>query len=302
MKNKHSKAVDLLIIAAFYLLAYVIGGLIVYSLRDLVVATEWRLGIFTLFATLVIYICSLFYKNTSIYDAYWSLTPMVMIIYLLIINIETINAYHIMLFVVFMLWSIRLTVNWAYTFKGLAIEDWRYADFRKSQKPFMFQVINFVGLQFMPTTLVFFGFIPLVILFRSTANAWSLFGSAIILVGFLFQLFADLSMHKHLKTAPREEVNEKGLWKYSRHPNYFGEILIWVGSYVALVVSMPSLWYYGLGVILMILLFEFISIPLAERRQLKRRPTYAAYIKTTSRLVPFLKAWKRHKKEEQVSS
>lgn len=302
MKNKYSKSVSLLIIFAFYVIAYVIAGLSVYLLRNSMVATEWRLFVFTLIATLVIWISSLFYKNTSIYDAYWSLTPMVMIIYVLIINRETINAYHIVLLVAFLLWSIRLTINWAYTFKGLEFEDWRYADFRNNQRPFIFHIINFVGLQFMPTLLVYGGFLSLIALFKHTANAWSLIGSAIILAGFLFQLFSDISMHKHLKQGTKGEVNQKGLWKYSRHPNYFGELLIWIGSYVALVLTAPNLWYLGFGPILIVLLFEFISIPLAEKRQLKRRPSYATYIKETSRMLPLPKFKKREKTKEQEST
>lgn len=299
MKNKFSKSISLVIIFIFYLLAYVIAGFSVYLLRNSLASTEWQLAVFTLVATLIIFICSLFYKNTSIYDAYWSLTPMVMIIYLVFLNRAMINTYHIVLFVVFLLWSVRLTINWAYTFKGLEIEDWRYADFRRTLPPFLFQLINFIGLQFMPTILVYFGFLPLISFFRNSASAWSLIGSAIILAGFLLQLFADIMMHQHLKAAPKEEVNQKGLWNYSRHPNYFGEILIWVGSYVALLLSQTNLWYLGLGVILMVLLFEFISIPLAEKRQLKRRPSYAIYIKETSRLIPLPKFKKHEHSVEQ---
>ncbi len=301
MKNKYSKTTSLLIILAFYVIAYVVAGFCVYFLRNSVTTTEWRLFVFTIVATLVIWISSLFYKNTSIYDAYWSLTPMVMIIYLLLINKETINAYHIVLFVVFLLWSIRLTINWIYTFKGLEIEDWRYADFRREQPPFIFQIINLVGLQLMPTLLVYMGFLSLVSFFKSAATAWSLIGSAIILIGFFFQLFSDIMMHQHLKEGAKDEVNRKGLWKYSRHPNYFGEILIWIGSYVALLLSEPILWYFGFGAILIILLFEFISIPLAEKRQLKRRPNYANYIAETSRMLPLPKFKKEEKRIEQES-
>lgn len=286
MKKKNPKTFGLLVIYAFYTIAYVIGGLSVYLLRNNVNTTELQLLLFTAVATLVIYICSVFVKNTSVYDAYWSLTPMIMVTYLFLINIRTVNVYHIILFAVFLFWSVRLTLNWSKTFDNLEIEDWRYSDFRKKLNPFLFEVVNFFGLQFMPTILVYFGFVPLVSFFSKSANAWSLFGSAIILIGTLFELFADISMHQHLKESPSGQVNKKGLWKYSRHPNYFGEVLIWIGIYVALVVTEPSLWRLGLGALLIVLLFEFISIPLAEARHRKRRPDYATYIKETSRMIP----------------
>lgn len=289
MKNKNSKTVGLIVIFSFYIAAYVIGALSVYFLRNIVTAIEWQLLIFTSVATLIVWIGSLIVKNTSVYDAYWSLTPFVMIIYIFVVNINNINIYHIVLFVVFSFWSNRLTVNWAQTFKNLEIEDWRYADYRKNLKPVLFHLINFLGLQFMPTVLVYMGLLPLVSFFAREANGWSLIGSAIILAGTLLELFADISMHRHLKEGSSGEVNRKGLWNYSRHPNYFGEILIWVGSYVALLLTEPSLWYLGIGMILMFMLFEFISIPLAEAHHLKKRPDYAMYKKDTSRLLPLPK-------------
>lgn len=289
MEKIQSKKKGLLIIYGFYLISYLLSGLCLYLLRNIVTSIALQLLTFTLVATLFVFLCSLVVKNTSVYDLYWSLTPQVMITYLLIINISTVNAYHIVLFVAFSFWSIRLSVNWTQTFTHLGEEDWRYADFRKSLNPFMFQIVNFFGLQFMPTFLVYMGFLPLVSFFRSEANAWSLVGSAIIIIGTLFELFADISMHKHLKEGVKGSVNKRGLWKYSRHPNYFGEILIWVGSFVALILTDSSLWKLGIGVILMVLLFQFISIPLAETRQKKRRPEYHVYIQETSRLLPLPK-------------
>ena len=78
---------------------------------------------------------------------------------------------------------------------------------------------------------------------------------------------------------------QNGLWNYSRHPNYLGEILIWVGAYLVLLVVDINLWWLGFGFILMILLFEFISIPMAEKRHKFRRNDYIDYIKSTNRLL-----------------
>ena len=291
MKNKYPKATGLLVIFAIYIIAYVIGGFIVYLLRDTLTSTDWRLLIFSFVSTLIIWLGSSILKNTSVYDPYWSLTPMVMMIYVVAINKEVINAYHIVLFIVFLLWSLRLTINWAYTFKNLETEDYRYAKYRKEYNPFKFQLINLFGFMILPTMLGYLGLLPLIYLFSKTASAWSLIGSIIVLIGFLLELFADISGHKHLKEN-EDVVNNKILWKYSRHPKYLGEIFVWLGSYLSLLVSVPKLWYLGLGALLIVGLVEFILIPTSEEWLLKTVPNYEKYRQATSRLLPLPKAIK----------
>lgn len=86
---------------------------------------------------------------------------------------------------------------------------------------------------------------------------------------------------------PKGACMESGLWRYSRHPNYFGEISFWFGCYLhALAANAAVFWWTGVGFILMTLLFVFISVPLMEERMLERRPNYANTIKSTSMLIP----------------
>ena len=94
-------------------------------------------------------------------------------------------------------------------------------------------------------------------------------------------------MHDFLKNTKEKISCRKGLWNYSRHPNYLGELSIWVGTFVTMVAVVLNYWYYIFGMILMICLFLFISIPLAEKRQLKRRSDYVDYKKHTSMLFLF---------------
>ena len=87
----------------------------------------------------------------------------------------------------------------------------------------------------------------------------------------------------------KKEIIRVGLWKYSRHPNYLGEIIFWYG--VALVLILPSynFWYLGLGAILNTLLFLFISIPLAENHMKTYKPGFDEYKKKTRMLLPIKK-------------
>lgn len=275
-----AKILDLLLFALFYGIAYVIGYFAAFAIENVML----RLFVFDIIATVIIYLLSLTIQNSSLYDAYWSLTPFCMAVYLLVTN-GGLNVWHYIVFAVFSLWSWRLTVNWVITFGGRKWVDWRYKRYQEKYGPFMWQIANFFGIMLMPTLLVFAGFAPLVFAFSAPLNALSLIGCAIVLFGTALEFFADRQMHGFLKRAAVGEVIDRGLWKYSRHPNYLGEISIWVGVYFALFPAVTDYWYMFGGAVLMVLLFNFISIPLAEKRQLSRRAGYAEYKKVTSRLL-----------------
>ena len=94
-------------------------------------------------------------------------------------------------------------------------------------------------------------------------------------------------MHKYRKnrTTP---FNRNGLWKNSRHPNYLGEILMWWGIGLAIVITDFNLWWLLLGALLNTLLFSFVSIPMAEKRQ-SRKEGFLEYKKETRFLLPVKK-------------
>ena len=275
------KYIDLLIFFLFYLISYVIGYFSSFYIEN----TILRLFVFDVISTFIIYLLSLVIKNSSLYDAYWSLTPWVMLTYLIILNYTNLNIYHYIVYIVFSFWSFRLTFNWIITFENRKWIDWRYQDLKAKSNKYTWQFINFFGIMMMPTLLVFVAFIPLIYVININLNALSLIGSLIILGGTILELFSDHFMHKFVKSNQHDEVINIGLWKYSRHPNYLGEILIWAGVYLILLLSAYEYWYLFVGSLLIILLFNFISIPLAEKRQLSKRSNYKEYQLETSRLL-----------------
>ncbi len=275
------KYIDLLIFFLFYLISYVIGYFSSFYIENIIL----RLFVFDVISTFIIYLLSLVIKNSSLYDAYWSLTLWVMLTYLIILNYTNLNIYHYIVYIVFSFWSFRLTLNWIITFENRKWIDWRYQDLKAKSNKYTWQFINFFGIMMMPTLLVFVAFIPLIYVININLNALSLIGSLIILGGTILELFSDHYMHKFLKSNQHNEVINIGLWKYSRHPNYLGEILIWVGVYLILLLSAYEYWYLFVGMLLIILLFNFVSIPLAEKRQLSKRSNYKEYQLETSRLL-----------------
>jgi len=242
-----------------------------------------------LIGTMVVYLISTFYDNASLYDPYWSVAPIIIALYFFIRNpLEGILARKIILLSLTCIWGFRLTWNWASNWKGLTHEDWRYRMYRENNVN-MFWLINLFGIQLMPTFLVYLGCLSL---FPTLCYECSLFnlidviaisitGSAIII-----ESVADKQLRNFINTRESyQKIMKEGLWKYSRHPNYFGEITFWWGIYLFALASNLAFWWTIIGPIAITILFNFVSIPLMDNRNLKRRPNYKEHIEKTSKLI-----------------
>lgn len=274
---------DLFIIAIIYAAAYGVGYAACFAIDNIIL----KMFVFDIAATMVTFIFSLILRNSSVYDAYWSLTPMVISIWLFV-SARAFSVWQILFLVVFNVWSLRLTVNWIIVFTDFSYEDWRYRKYREEHGKFMWFILNLVGIHYMPTFIVFAGMLPLFEIVKHGMNALSLIGMAIILLGTAFEFFADRQMHaflREMKEATEKTSCRKGLWNYSRHPNYLGEITVWWGVFFVMLPFALSAWYFVIGAIAVTLLFNFVSIPLMEKRQAARRSDYEQYRKTTSRLL-----------------
>lgn len=281
MKIPESRSISFLIITIVYLLATAFGILTYVWAADKM-EPLWALLLADVIATILTWAFGLLYRNVSVYDPYWSVLPPVLLsLYALLTGISLTGF--VMLLTVWV-WAIRLTANWAVTFKGLRHEDWRYTKYRTSQNAFIFQIINFFGLNMMPTLVVFLAMIPAIRILEEQPDAtlFTWLGALMSLAAALIQHLSDTTAHKFRREHPGE-ICKVGLWKHGRHPNYFGEILMWWGIWVQW--AGHSLDWTIVGAISITALFLGISIPLMESRQMKNKPGYAQYKKETRRLI-----------------
>jgi len=112
-------------------------------------------------------------------------------------------------------------------------------------------------------------------------------GVALWLIGFLFEAIGDWQLVK-FKSAPENvgKVLDRGLWRFTRHPNYFGDNCVWWGIYLIAVGS--GAWWTILSPLLMTILLLYVSgVSLLERTIVDRRPEYAAYQSRTSAFFPW---------------
>lgn len=278
-KLKESRGISFLVVLAVYVLAFVVGLFVYRALADTGWHYLWQLFVADAAATVVVWLFGLLFRNVSVYDPYWSVAPPIML---------TLWAQHtghwtsatILLLIAVWYWAVRLTGNWAFTFRNLNAEDWRYTKYRTEQSPLVFHIINFFGLNMMPTIVVFLVMVPGFLLIDAgvQAGACVWYGFVLCIAAATIQLVADTQRHRFSK-AHRGQVCNVGLWKHGRHPNYFGEILMWYGvwmMYLTICRSIsPDIWF--IGPLLNTALFCFISVPLMEKRQMQNKPGYAEY-------------------------
>ena len=114
-----------------------------------------------------------------------------------------------------------------------------------------------------------------------------LMGITLWLIGFAVEARADLELVRFLRDPDHgHAVCDEGLWRYSRHPNYFGNLLLWSGAYVIAVGSGPGMWTLFSPVIVASLFIHPTGYPRLERSILAHRPDYAAYIRRTNAFFP----------------
>ena len=282
-KLKESRVASFVAIALIYILAGAVG-IIVYRALDL----AWWLSLLIadVVATVVTFAFSLIFGNASVYDPYWSVQPPVILIAFAFGG--RLNLFGFLLIFAILFWAIRLTANWAYTFGNLTHQDWRYTMLKEKTGVF-YPLINLIGIHMVPTLVVYGCTLPAVYAVREvlTLGVASIFFICLSVFAATMQGIADIQMHKFRRNRTATFINV-GLWKYSRHPNYLGEILMWWGVAMAVICSSPSAFYLASGALANTLLFLCVSIPLAEGKQAKK-DGYDEYKRSTRMLLPIKK-------------
>ena len=284
-----NRVASFLIILAVYILAFFVGLLVFKLSSNMHVLVSTFLA--DIAATLVVWGFGILFKNSSIYDPYWSLAPVIILPCWIIIKGISFSITDILFLVAIVVWGIRLTLNWARRWKGLHHQDWRYT-MLKERSPRLWFFTNLVGINLMPTVIVFIALIPVYfgIGQGKGVNILNILQFAICVGAILTESIADRQMDLFRKDkSHKNQYIDQGLWRYSRHPNYFGEVSFWWGIWLMQMGTAPQIWSTVIGPILVTLLFIFISIPMMEKHILATNPTYSHYQKQVSMLKPMFR-------------
>jgi steroid 5-alpha reductase family enzyme len=250
----------------------------------------WTVAVADLAATLVIFAFSRGLKCSSMYDAYWSVAPIVIVFYWVFHADAAINPVRAgaVLFLVTW-WGVRLTYNWARSWPGLHHTDWRYLVMR-DKAPKLWPLTDLFGIHLFPTVEVLLSLSGAWVVLTQGTSPLSWIDLVALLVtasAITIETVADQQLLAFAKVKRPGEILKTGLWAYSRHPNYFGELSFWWGLYFfGLAADVGYVWTIA-GPLMMTGMFLGASIPWMDRRSSERRPEYAEHMKRVSGLVPW---------------
>ena len=277
------QAFSLSVVTVVYIAAF-FAGLIVFRLFDHIPLLGFFLA--DIAATIVVWLLGIIYKNASMYDPYWSVVPLVLMIGFLSVSQE-LGVVSILYLFVFAFWGVRLTLNWALGWQGLRYQDWRYTMLKqKSSKLWFFT--NLFGINLMPTLIVFAAMLPayFVSLDGYTLSVPTILGVLLCICAVTLQIVSDTQMRRFRYNPANAGKNmQSGLWAYSRHPNYLGEITLWWGIWAMQIGVLPGQWWTVFAPVLMTALFVLVSIPMMEQRLTSTKNGYSDYQSHTSMLL-----------------
>ena len=285
VKNKkYSKSQSLGLTLMAYVMAYLAA---VMTFRQFgYLGDVYGIFVADIVATLIIFFLGLMVHNASLYDPYWSVVPLGLAGYWWSISdYDADELRKILLLIVLVYWSVRLTINWILGWPGFIHEDWRYGMLRQKSGEF-YLFVNLAGIHLLPTILVFLGMIPVYFVLsrdglHNPVLDWTAFGIGMAAVTLEYVADEQMRKFKAINKAS-SKIMKTGLWKYSRHPNYLGEVGFWLSMFLfAYSADTESLWTI-VGVVAMIILFLFGSIPMMDQRNIERKDNFKEHIRKTS--------------------
>ena len=243
-------------------------------------------------ATLMVgtWVVSLVLRNASIVDITWGL-GFVLVAWVSALRADAASGAASVLVAMVTVWGLRLGVYLFWRNHGNG-EDYRYVAMRRRWGK-RFWLISLATVFVLQGALMWIVSLPVQVAHVGDARDGALAGVALVIglalyaIGLLFEVVGDAQLAR-FKADPTNEgkVMRSGLWRYTRHPNYFGDACVWWG--VGIVAqAVTGTWWALLGPLVMnILLLRVSGVALLERSLRKRKPDYAEYVRTTSAFVP----------------
>jgi steroid 5-alpha reductase family enzyme len=235
----------------------------------------------------LLWAASLVLKNASIVDMWWG-PAFVPAAALYAGDAPAVGARALAVLGVVALWAVRLAWHIGRRNVGHG-EDPRYAAWRV-QHGTRWWWRSWFQVFLLQATVAWLVSWPIAAAMRSGPEfptAWDAAGLAVALAGLLIETVADAQLRRFKRTAPRGAVCDVGLWRYSRHPNYFGESLVWWGLFLV-ACAVPGGWVSVVSPVLITwLLLRVSGVTMLEAGLAKTKPGYAEYVRRTSAFVPW---------------
>lgn len=255
---------------------------------------DWQVYLNGLAAMLIFgfigWLTSLYRNNVTHVDSMWSLFFLVAAgAYICSANSGNMSEMSMrssVMLILLSLWALRLCVYLTWRNWG-PHEDHRYREIRANNEPhFKFKSLYIIfGLQ---AVLAWIISLPILGALNSNTafNILDVIGALLVVFGFIWETLADWQLSRFkAKAGNKGKVLNTGVWRYSRHPNYFGESCVWWGFYL-IALAAGAWWALPSAILMTLLLLKVSGVSLLEKDIAERRPEYVQYIKTTNAFIP----------------
>jgi steroid 5-alpha reductase family enzyme len=238
------------------------------------------------------WVVSLFLRNASIVDPIWSLGFVVVGWVSFAAMHQHVDALRTGVLLTFVtIWGVRLSLHLFIRNFGDG-EDYRYKAMRKKHGA-KFWLVSLGTVYVFQGILMWIVSLPLQFgIGIATKTSWwvlpAVLGAIVWLIGFGFESIGDAQL-KAFRADPASagQVMDRGLWRYTRHPNYFGDASVWCGIFLVSLGAGGWAWLGVIGPVVMTTLLRRVSgVTLLEKSLVKRRPGYEDYVRRTSPFLP----------------
>lgn len=237
----------------------------------------------------LLWIWSVFIKNVSIVDIFWGFGFVVInVIYAYMSGV--LNARKILILTLVSIWGIRLVIYLAIRNIGKG-EDFRYQEFRRNYGPKRYWWFSFFQTFLLQGVLIMIISLPLLGIHSSATsgdlNVLDYLGILVWIIGFTFETVGDFQLARFKKNVKNKgKVLNKGFWKYTRHPNYFGDSAVW-WAYGIFSIAAGSYWQIIGSIIMTLLIIKISGVSLLEKTLKDTKPQYRDYIQKTNSFFPW---------------
>jgi len=245
------------------------------------------LGVALIYMTAV-WLVSLALRNASIVDAFWGV-GFVLLAVVYFVTTDGFLGRKILITTLVAVWGLRLSLyilrrNWGKP------EDYRYRAFREKAGA-RFWWVSFFQVFLLQGVLLWLISAPILAAqFYGSPDeltAVDVLGALVWGVGLFFEAVGDWQLARFkADPASKGKVMDRGLWRYTRHPNYFGDATVWWGHFVIAAGTVDGLWTVFGPILMTVLLLRVSGVALLERAQVQTKPQYRAYVESTSAFLP----------------
>ena len=250
-------------------------------------ATIFQIGLLICCYVSVWFVISLLIKRNDIADIAWGLGFVAIVVFLYFTHIPTLQSG--IVYILTIIWGIRLAIHIGLRSKGKT-EDFRYKKWRDEWGKY-FVLRSYLQVYLLQGFFMWIISAPIIVVSMAQNQAISPFilsGSIVWLIGFVFESIGDYQLMLFIKHKQnKSDIMQTGLWKYTRHPNYFGEVLVWWGIFIMVLPLQYGIWAIMSPITISFLLLYVSGIPMLEAKY-EHNQVFQAYKKRTSAFFPML--------------